>query len=73
MYLTMPCPVCDRNIGEADHRMCLLELFREKKINSSKDWEKMCKAKPKTIVKGIVYKTSENGSNVRYRNETYSR
>lgn len=39
---TMPCPVCSCNIGYADHRMCLVELFRENKIKSVAEWEKMC-------------------------------
>jgi len=54
----MPCPVCDCKIGEADHRMCLLQLFREGKIKSSKDWERMARdnPKPKTLVKGVVWK-----------------
>lgn len=48
----MPCPVCSQNIGEADHRLCLVELFRNNTIQSVKDWERMCK--PKTIRKGKI-------------------
>lgn len=55
VHFTMPCPVCSCNIGEADHRMCLVELFRNDTIKSVADWEKMCKpCKPKTIRKGKI-------------------
>ena len=48
----MPCPVCECNIGEADHRMCVYQLLKEGKIKSSKDWEKLAK-KPVTKFLGI--------------------
>ena len=50
----MPCPVCNSNIGYADHRMCLVKLFGEDKIKSVSEWENMCKpckpCKPKKII-----------------------
>lgn len=51
----MPCPICYHNPGEADHRLCLVELFRNNTIQSVKEWETLCK--PKTIRKGkiVVY------------------
>lgn len=49
----MPCPVCNQNIGEADHRMCVLTLLKSGTIKSSKDWEKLAK-KPVTIVGEMV-------------------
>lgn len=48
----MPCPVCQKEPGSgADHRMCLVELFRTNTIQNVDDWMKLCK-KPKTIFKG---------------------
>jgi hypothetical protein len=50
----MPCPICYHEPGSGtDHRYCLVQLFREKKISSIADWEKLSK-KPKTIIKGKV-------------------
>ena len=49
----MPCPVCNLPKGEADHRMCLLTLFKTNAIKSVKDWEALCK--PKTIIKGEIW------------------
>jgi len=38
------CPVCKKlNPGDEDHRKCILQLFKEKKIQSVADWERMCK------------------------------
>jgi hypothetical protein len=52
----MPCPVCELQIGDADHRTCLLQLFRENRIKSTKEWKMLCKPKPKTLVKETVWK-----------------
>lgn len=49
----MPCPVCDCKIGEADHRACIVQLFRDNRIKSIKEWETLA-MKPGTTVKGIV-------------------
>jgi hypothetical protein len=49
----MTCPICTKPpTGEADHRWCLVELFKTNKIQKVSDWEAMCK--PKTIIKGRV-------------------
>jgi hypothetical protein len=52
----MPCPVCNQSPGSgaagADHRWCLVELFKTNRIKSIADWQELCK--PKTIVKGKV-------------------
>jgi hypothetical protein len=50
----MPCPVCNESIGDADHRMCLLDLLKSGTIKTVKEWENMCKDKPMTIRKGKV-------------------
>ena len=47
----MPCPVCNKPIGE-DHRWCVFELLKENKIQDVSEWTEMCK--PKTIVKGKI-------------------
>lgn len=48
----MPCPVCNLDVGgNSDHRMCLVQLFRDGTIKSSAEWERMAK-KPITIFKG---------------------
>ena len=48
---TMPCPVCNKPIGE-DHRWCVFELLKENKIQDVSEWTEMCK--PKTIIKGKI-------------------
>jgi hypothetical protein len=48
----MPCPVCSCNIGQADHRMCVIQLFREDKIKSVAEWQNLCR--PVTIRKGKI-------------------
>ncbi len=45
----MPCPVCNQNIGEADHRMCVLNMLKSGEIKSVAEWEKLAK-KPETII-----------------------
>ena len=37
----MPCQICGQMPGYADHRMCLVELFRSDTIRSVKEWEQM--------------------------------
>lgn len=49
----MPCPVCKKEAGSADHRGCLVELFKNDVIKSVAEWETMCK-KPVTIRKGQI-------------------
>jgi hypothetical protein len=52
----MPCPVCNQSpasgAGDADHRWCLVELFKSNTIKSVADWEALCK--PKTTIKRKV-------------------
>jgi hypothetical protein len=49
----MPCPVCNQSPASgADHRWCLVELFKTNRIQSVTDWEEM--SKPKTIVKRTI-------------------
>jgi hypothetical protein len=51
----MPCPVCYLEPGSgADHRFCLVELFRSGKIQSIAEWSELSRAKPKTYVKRRV-------------------
>ncbi len=38
-----PCPVCQKQ--DTNHRECILQLFRENKIKSLKEWEQLRKAK----------------------------
>ena len=45
----MPCPVCTKPIGDADHRTCVFQLLDQNKIQSIEDWDALCK--PKTIRK----------------------
>ena len=49
----MPCPICNKPVGDADHRMCVFELLKQGKIKTSKEWETLAK-KPVTIVIGKV-------------------
>jgi hypothetical protein len=48
----MPCPVCSLAIGDADHRMCVLNLLKSGTITTVREWEVLCK--PKTVRKGRV-------------------
>ena len=52
MYPKMPCPVCSLAIGDADHRMCVLNLLKSGTIKTVREWEVLCK--PKTVRKGRV-------------------
>jgi hypothetical protein len=55
----MSCIVCNLDIGEsAAHRECLLHLFRTTQIKSIQDWIRLS-SKPKTIVKGRVFRVLE--------------
>lgn len=36
------CPVCSKKVGDADHRWCLIELFKTNRIQSVRDWELLC-------------------------------
>lgn len=49
----MPCPVCKKEVGYADHRRCVFDLFKNDVIKSVAEWEAMCK-KPVTIRKGQI-------------------
>lgn len=48
----MACPVCKKDVGNTDHRWCLVELFKSNVIKTVAEWEAMCK--PATIRKGRV-------------------
>ena len=55
----MACIVCSRDVSEsAAHRECLLHLFRTTQIKSISDWIRLS-SKPKTIVKGRVFRQLE--------------
>lgn len=55
----MSCIVCNRDMGEsAQHRECVLTLFKEKRIKSVQDWIRLS-TKPKTIFKGRVLRVLE--------------
>jgi hypothetical protein len=46
------CPVCSKSVGSnADHRYCVLELFKTNKIKSVKEWEKMSIVRRRICVK----------------------
>lgn len=47
--IQMECPICLLNVP-GYHRMCLVQLFRENKIQSVADWER--RVGLRTIVKG---------------------
>lgn len=50
----MPCPVCSQPVaGGADHRMCVLSLFKSNKIQTVEEWTAMA-TKPETIIKGRI-------------------
>jgi hypothetical protein len=59
----MSCIVCTLDIGEsAAHRECLLQLFKESKIKGIADWIRLS-SKPKTIIKGRVFRVLERPTN----------
>ena len=59
----MSCCVCSRDVSEtAAHRECLLQLFKESKIKGIADWIRMS-SKPKTIIKGRVFRQLERPTN----------
>ena len=58
----MSCVVCSRDLGKsAEHRECLLTLFKESKIKSIGDWITL--STPKTIIKGRVFRLLERPTN----------
>jgi hypothetical protein len=58
----MSCVVCSRDIDKsAEHRECLLQLFKESKIKSIGDWITL--STPKTIIKGRVFRLLERPTN----------
>jgi hypothetical protein len=58
----MACIVCNRDISKsAEHRECILTLFKESKIKSVHDWITMS-SKPKTIIKGRVVRQLERAT-----------
>jgi hypothetical protein len=59
----MSCIVCTRDIGKStEHRECLLQLFKESKIKGVADWIRLS-SKPKTILKGRVFRLLERPTN----------
>ena len=55
----MSCIVCTRDVGNStEHRECVLQLFKEKKIKGIQDWIRLS-TKPKTIIKGRVFRRVE--------------
>jgi hypothetical protein len=55
----MPCPVCNRPVApttQSEHRLCILTLFKDNRIQSVAEWEKLAKDKPKTRIKGTIEK-----------------
>jgi hypothetical protein len=55
----MACIVCSRDVSQsAEHRECLLHLFRTTQIKSISDWIRLS-SKPKTVVKGRVFRQLE--------------
>jgi hypothetical protein len=58
----MSCVVCSRDIDKsAEHRECLLQLFKESKIKSIGDWITL--STPKTIFKRRVFRQLERPTN----------
>lgn len=51
----MPCPICSKQRNESSHRDCILQLFRENKIKSLKEWEAVWVPKPTARFLGWVY------------------
>lgn len=47
----MTCPVCSQSKDSGSHRACLFALFKDNRIQSIGDWERLC-GKPKTTLKG---------------------
>ena len=43
------CPVCKKDTNQ-EHRKCVLELFKQDKIQSVKEWEAMCVDPVKRVV-----------------------
>jgi hypothetical protein len=65
----MSCIVCSRDLGKsAEHRECLLQLFKESKIKSIGDWITL--STPKTIIKGRVFRLLERPTNAGTPNAT---
>jgi hypothetical protein len=59
----MSCIVCSRDVSDtAQHRECLLQLFKECKIKGVADWIRLS-SKPKTIIKGRVFRLLERPTN----------
>jgi hypothetical protein len=59
----MSCIVCSRDISKsAEHRECLLQLFKASKIQSIGDWIRLS-SKPKTIIRGRVVRLLEQATN----------
>ena len=55
----MSCIVCSRDVSQsAEHRECLLHLFRTTQIKSIHEWIRLS-SKPKTILKGRVFRVLE--------------
>ena len=58
----MSCVVCNRDIGKsAEHRECILQLFKSSSIKSISDW--IALSTPKTILKGRVLRLLERPTN----------
>ncbi len=58
----MSCIVCTRDVSEsAQHRECLMVLFKEKRIKGIADWIRLS-SKPRTIVKGRVVRRLERAT-----------
>ena len=56
----MSCIVCSHDVSESTrHRECLLYLFRTAQIKSIYDWIRLS-SKPKTIIKGRVFRVLEH-------------
>jgi hypothetical protein len=65
----MACIVCTRDISKsADHRECILQLFKETKIKSISDWIRLS-SKPRTILKRRVFRVLERATNTETRPE----
>jgi hypothetical protein len=44
------CPVCSKPVPGPDHRWCLVELFKANRIQTLREWEKMCIVRKKIRV-----------------------
>jgi hypothetical protein len=59
----MLCVVCRRDVSDsAQHRECLMVLFKEKRIKGVADWIQLS-SKPRTILKGRVVRQLERATN----------